>query len=253
MRPLIAFAIVFALMAPNPVAGAGGGLIRYPVGGPPLRDSHTYLLHGTKSGSTCRYEYPEVNLDPPLTETYVVRDLGYDPVNCLRLVEEGYQVVATPSAPTTAQFRIAASMSPDGTDSSYTTSHYHQRIWYEDPINQVLTGDTTYITWQWDGQCALGGVTDQGVEYRAQTGWALTGHGGSHSLSCTSYIGHTWATFHNSIFCAYAGVVVDHVYSDNYVVGKSNGGVALGYVVSFQETPWSGLCPDPSLHRSYGP
>jgi len=126
----------------------------------PLRDATTYVVIGTRTADGCRFEYPELTLRDGET-TRVQRDVGIDQGRCRKLVEEGVptqdeEVPGADSSITETIGHREAKGSSVAAAASTVSSGYH-KTWFENSLGHLLTGDTTYITWIWNGTCATSG------------------------------------------------------------------------------------------------
>jgi hypothetical protein len=159
---------------------------------PPLKDARVYVLEGIPSQDGCTYQYPSLTVGPNETAR-MQRDIGIDSVHCRKLVEEGIPTeIDTATADTSLTGPVLSSTSsvvPIAATSSISTG-YHA-TWYENYFGTQLSFDKSYITWQWDGSCALSGSTQgewrwstgprlvAGVERRNRLGDVLQVHGGN--------------------------------------------------------------------------
>lgn len=188
---------------------------------PAFEDPTVYQLRGRRNAAgDCQYTYPQPRM-PGTAERWAVRDLGIDDRRCIKLVEEGSppgdaslapadegvatDVATLATSPTIQEFAATATVS----------SGYH-KVWFENIAGQLLTGDTTYLTWSWNGSCATSGSTYGGWDYNYAYGWGLIGKGGTNALTCSRYTGETWSTFGNGS-CR-------HWYSYVRAFGAWNGG-----------------------------
>ena len=204
-RIVVAVATLAVVALPGPVAAAPGDGFVYQSRRPaPLADARTYILLGTRTADGCRFDYPDLVLGVGET-TRLQRDIGIDQAHCRKLVEEGIPTtdvstagvdptITSITAPIGQRTATGAATGPAVLTSSTVSSGYH-KTWYENFLGQLLSGDTTYITWIWNGSCATSGSTYGEWSWNTFYGWAPISYGGTDNLTCARYQGETHATF----------------------------------------------------------
>jgi hypothetical protein len=180
----------------------------------PFALAHTYLLHGTKTGSGCSYSYPPFT-PPAEVRVWESRDIAIDTRSCVKIVEEGAPPDGAP-AETSLAMKTEAVGGTSAAPLSGTTASGYAHAWYENFLGQTLTGDTTFLTWSYSGGCVTGSSTYGQWDWNTFYGWSLVSNNGSRTQTCAQVTGRTWSTFQLGS--------CHHYYSSVDAVGDGSGG-----------------------------
>jgi hypothetical protein len=172
---------------------------------PRLEQSHRFVISGTSIAGICEYKY-DIQV-PPSWRSYEMRDVGIDPARCIKLMEYGIPTQPPPRGDRaiskdleSTNGKVAGKGGLQAPRFSTISSGY-SKAWYENGFQALLTGDTTYLTWEWDGSCVLSGTAQGGWEWNSNLGWSLQSYGGTGDGTCAREYGTTNAYFSGLFGC----------------------------------------------------
>jgi hypothetical protein len=203
-------ALLVTLLFSAPVAAARVHFLYQDTQLAPFQRAITYVVNGKRTPTGCTYTYPDFVI-PADVDRWQVRDVGIDPEQCVKLVEEGVPTIETAlEGDSAASLPIGDSDSGAamvGTASIFVASGY-ARAWFEDLPGWDVTSDKTYISWTYNGSCATAGSASGEWSWIAGTGWQLVSgsNGGTANLTCSRYFADTWSTMKNSAFCPWTTI-----------------------------------------------
>ncbi|HET8569257.1 MAG TPA: hypothetical protein VFM93_09755 [Candidatus Limnocylindria bacterium] len=172
---------------------------------PRLDQAQRFILRGALLDGICQYRY---NVQVPSSwQSYQVRDVGIDSTRCVKLVEYGIPTQPPPrgdrmlSKDIEPSTRSATGKTGVPARLASTVSSGYSKAWYENSFQALLTGDTTYLTWEWDGSCVLTGSVRGGWEWNSNLGWGIQSYGGDSDLTCARQYGNTYSYFTGLLGC----------------------------------------------------